>query len=132
MSKKKSDSNDKANPGWTEDQHFADFFKEYIEEDIYRPDADENLKTFITYRSLYTIYINMQQAQNRIKDLDEKLSVISDNMIHVDQGMVQLMNILVMQEIINKRIRFHARLLLVVAIGLLLILGYTAFNIFFN
>lgn len=132
MSKKKSDSNDKANPGWAQDQHFADFFREYIEEDIYRPDADENLKTFITYRSLYTLYINMQQAQNRIKDLDEKLSAISDNMIQMDRGMVQLMNILVVQEEIAKKIRLHVRIALVVVVGLLLILGYIVFHIFFH
>lgn len=126
-----SKDNPHINSGWVENENFAEFFREYIKDDIYKSDADENLKIFITYRSLYTIYVNAQKAQDNIKALDEKLSSVSDYMIQVNEGLVQLMKLMVMQEKINKTIRFQAKLLLIGVTSLLLIFGYTIFKILF-
>lgn len=131
MGKNRNGSGLNTNSGWVEDQNFANFFKEYIEDDIYKSDADENLKTFITYRSLYTIYINMQKAQEQIKALDENFATINDCLLRIDKGLLQLPKIIAAQEKINKVAKFSSRLLLVVAIILVAVWGYLAFEIIF-
>lgn len=130
MRKKRTASDEEA-PTWIEDEEFARFFKEYTE-DLYDPEADEELKAFITHRALYTLYVRTLDARERVKGLGKEFTVISNSLFRVEEIMCQLLNVITTQADRDRTARLYMRTLVILAVILFMGLGYLIYTLFWN
>lgn len=131
MRKKRTDVDRKAASTWIDDEEFARFFKEYTE-DPYDPEADEELKAFITYRALYTLYVRTIDAHAGVKDLGEEFTMISNSLFQVEEIMCQLLNVITTQADRDRTARLYMRVLFILAVILFMGLGYLAYTLFWS
>lgn len=124
-------SKDNPNPKWLEDEKFKEFLREYVEKDAYNPDQDENLKVFVTYNTLYRIYLATLNTKDNIRKLDKDFAEFDKALDKVEKGLNSFDNLMVEHDKINKTLLLETRIffILIIVLGFVLIFStYKAFN----
>lgn len=124
-------SKDNPNPKWLEDEKFKEFLREYVEKDDYNPDQDENLKVFVTYNTLYRIYLATLNTKDNIRKLDKDFAEFDKALDKVEKGLNSFDNLMVEHDKINKTLLLETRIffILIIVLGFVLIFStYKAFN----
>lgn len=114
---------------WEGEKNFTDFFKDYVKNDAYLREENEHLRTYLTYRALYKIYIHSINTQSGLKSIADKFAQFSDTLEQVNNGLNVLQKVIDEQEKMNESAKFYTKLIITGSIGLLIVAGYLLYKL---
>lgn len=82
------------NDEWLNNDNFKKFLEDYIEVDTYSSITNEDLKAYITYRSLYHIYNSTLKSKSITENLQKEFAKILETLERVDTETIQLIHLI--------------------------------------
>lgn len=81
---------------------FNKFLEEFIENEQYDTNKNEDLRVYTTYKTLYKIYSDLKKSKEVTRKINKDFSIIFDTLSQLQTGLYTLGNLIEEHEKINK------------------------------
>lgn len=81
---------------------FNKFLEEFIENEPYDTNKNEDLRVYTTYKTLYKIYSDLKKSKEITRKINKDFSIIFDTLSQLQTGLYTLGNLIEEHEKINK------------------------------
>lgn len=81
---------------------FNKFLEEFIENEPYDTNKNEDLRVYTTYKTLYKIYSDLKKSKEITRKINKDFSIIFDTLSQLQTGLYALGNLIEEHEKINK------------------------------